>query len=68
MAERSSPCRYQPFASMRTASSLALNSFIYTSPSVHERLAYGVLVPEAERAAEMTRLVKALERLIDGHK
>jgi hypothetical protein len=53
---------------MRTASSLALNSFIYTSPSVHERLAYGVLVPEAERAAEMTRLVKALERLIDGHK
>lgn len=61
-------CRYQPFVSNRTPSPSVLDSFIYASPSVHERLAYGFLVPETERAAEMACLVKELERVIDGQK
>jgi hypothetical protein len=35
---------------------------------VRERLAYGFLVPEAERAALMAGLVKILESVIDGSK
>lgn len=71
MSEPTSPgscttsCRHQPLASNRTLSFSVLDSFIYASPSVHERLAYGVLVPEAERVVEMVCLMKALERVID---
>lgn len=61
-------CRYQPFASRRTPPSAVLNSFIYASPSVHERLAYGILVLEAERAVEMAGLMTELERVIEGQK
>jgi hypothetical protein len=58
-------CRNPPFASNRIPSSSVIDSFIYALPSVHERLAYGLLVPEAERVVEMACLVKALERVID---
>jgi hypothetical protein len=70
MSEASSPsrgsCRYHPFASNSTASSSVLNSFIYAAPSVHERLAYGLLVPEADRAVEMAGYVDGLEMIIEA--
>jgi len=67
MSEPSSPSACTTSSpSNRTPSSSVLESFIYAPPSVHERLAYGVLVPEAERVALMADLAKELERVIDG--